>query len=116
VPVTGLRCSCGHAAGDPDEFGDHFRLVFDPPGDTGNDGRAHAELAAGHARAALGLPAGVPLPRHACACGFASEDTAQFDDHLLTAFTPADRVGSDGQRHVPAGPPAPGVRQAAHEP
>jgi hypothetical protein len=103
--VSGYRCSCGFTAGDPDEFGDHFRLVFDRPGDTGTDGRVHAELAGGHARAALGLPAGMPLPRHACACGFSSGDTTVFDDHLLTVFTPAGRIGSDGERHVPAGTP-----------
>jgi hypothetical protein len=27
----------------------------------------------------------------------------EFDAHILTAFTPADAIGRDGQRHEPLG-------------
>jgi hypothetical protein len=41
------------------------------------------------------------LLRHSCACGFQTDDTPEFDDHLLIVFIPADSIGNDGERHVP---------------
>ena len=97
--MSRYQCSCGFAIDDPAEFGDHYRLVFASDDDTGIDGRVHAELADDHARATRRYPDTVP--RHVCACGFATDDTPEFDDHLLTAFITPDRIGTDGNEHLP---------------
>jgi hypothetical protein len=99
--VSRYHCSCGFAIDDPCEFGDHFRLAFEVSDDIGIDGCVHTELADDHVRAAGRYPDTVPLPRYACACGFAADDTAEFDDHLLIAFITPDGIGTDGGRHVP---------------
>jgi hypothetical protein len=49
----------------------------------------------------------VSLPRHVCACGFATDDTPEFDDHLLTAFITPDGIGNDGDEHMPLEPSTP---------
>jgi hypothetical protein len=103
--VSRYRCSCGFAIDDPGEFGDHYRLAFAPDDDIGTDGRVHAELADDHARATGRYPDAVP--RHVCVCGFAADDTPQFDDHLLIAFITPDGTGIDGCRHAPVGPSTP---------
>jgi hypothetical protein len=86
------HCLCGLACDDPDEFGDHFRLVFMPDGDTGNDGLTHAEITS---------PGD---PRNVCSCGLAADDPSELDDHFLMVFTPADSIGTDGLKHIPADP------------
>jgi hypothetical protein len=105
--VSRYHCSCGFTINDPAEFGDHYRLAFAPDDDTGTDGRVHAELADDHARATGPYPDTVPLPRHVCACGFATDDTPEFDDHLLTAFITPDGIGTDGDEHLPLNPSTP---------
>ena len=91
------KCSCGFQAADSHELGDHLREVFMPDNDTAQDGQAHAEAARDN-----------PSPRPAppaicqCLCGFTAVDLAGLDDHLLSAFTPADSIGYDGHEHVPA--------------
>lgn len=92
--MSRYHCSCQFAADDADEFGDHIRLAFARDDDIGADGQLHADLAGGNDR----TPGS---PQHACACSFASDDTLEFDDHLLIAFVTPDSVGADGKRHVP---------------
>jgi hypothetical protein len=105
--MSRYHCSCGFVINDPEEFGDHYRLVFAPDDDTGTDGRVHAELVGDHARATGPYPDTVSLPRHVCACGFATDDTPEFDDHLLTAFITPDGIGNDGDEHMPLEPSTP---------
>jgi hypothetical protein len=105
--MSGFHCSCGFAVDDADEFGDHLRIVFAPDDDTGTDGQVHAEVTGGYARGTGRFPAGSPLPRHVCRCGFAADDTAEFDDHLLLVFVPPDGIATDGDRHVAVNPAIP---------
>jgi hypothetical protein len=63
--------------------------VFDRDDDIGNDGSAHAEVTSGE------------ISGHLCACGFATADTAEFNDHLLIVVIPPDAIGIDGDRHAP---------------
>ena len=86
-------------AGEP-ELGDHLRIAFAADDDTGTDGHQHYELAGDAATLAVSLPDGYPLPAHACACGFATDDTAVLDDHLLGMFIPPNRIGADGRAHL----------------
>jgi hypothetical protein len=62
--------------------------MFTPGDDTAPDGQVHAEAANGAASAGL-----------ACLCGFTAGGIAGLDAHLARAFTPADRIGRDGDRH-----------------
>jgi hypothetical protein len=103
--MSRYRCSCGFAIDDPDESGDHYRLAFARDDDIGTDGRVHAELTGDHARATGCYPDTVP--RYVCACGFAADDTPQFDDHLLIAFITPDGTGTDGDKHAPMEPSMP---------
>lgn len=105
--MSRYHCSCGFAINDPAEFGDHYRLAFAPDDDTGTDGRVHVELADDHARNTGCYPDTVPLPRHVCACGFATDNTPEFDDHLLIAFIPPNGIGTDADKHVPLDPSTP---------
>jgi hypothetical protein len=63
--------------------------MFIPADDTAPDGQAHAE-------AARTDPATLT-----CRCGFTG-DIADFDQHLIDVFTPADAIGLDGKKHDPA--------------
>ena len=104
-----LQCSCGYA-GDEAGFADHLGEVFIPVhDDTGTDGQAHAELAADRARTAGDSPGTGRVPGLACLCGFAAGDAAELDEHLLTVFITADRVGTDDEKHEPAFPAVPGA-------
>jgi hypothetical protein len=100
--VSLFHCSCGFAADDPDELGDHFRVVFTPEDDAGTDGRVHAELADDSAQRA-----GLPAAAHVCSCGLATDDASDFDDHFLLAFIPPDHAGTDGRRHSVVDPATP---------
>jgi hypothetical protein len=86
--VSAFHCSCGFAIDDADEFGDHFRAVFDREDDTGTDGRVHIEV----------TPEGQRQPL-VCACGFES-NAREFDDHLLLVRIPPDNRGNDAETHV----------------
>lgn len=101
--MSRYHCSCGFATGDPDDLGDHLRIAFSALDDTGTDGHQHYELADHATPLAVSLPDGYSLPAYACACGFATDDTAAFDDHLLGVFITPNRVGADGRTHVLAG-------------
>ena len=92
--MSRFHCSCGFAIDDADEFGDHIRLAFTRDDDIGTDGQVHADLAGGSRRSH-------GSPQHVCACGFPSDDTPEFDDHLLIMFVTPDGVDTDGKRHVP---------------
>lgn len=105
--MSHFHCSCGFAIDDPDEFGDHFRLSFAPGDDIGTDGHAHTELTDEYARATGRYPASAPLPRQVCSCGYATDDTAEFDDHMLMVFITPDGIGDDGEKHVPSDPSTP---------
>jgi hypothetical protein len=77
--VSRYHCSCGFAIDHPGEFGDHYRMAFAPEDDIGIDGSVHAELANDYVRATRRHPDAVPLPRHVCACGYATGDTPDLD-------------------------------------
>jgi hypothetical protein len=68
---------------------------------------AHAELADDYVRATRRHPDAVPLPRHVCACGYATGETPDLDDHLLIVFIAPDGIGSDGDKHVLLDPSTP---------
>ena len=50
-----------------------------------------------------------------CACGHATDDPAEFNDHLLLMVLPPDGIGADGHRHVPTDPATP-LLWSAHRP
>jgi hypothetical protein len=91
--MIALNCLCGFAACAPEELTDHLHEAFMRDDDTGQDGIRHAETARDIA-ASEGPPS-----RLTCLCGFITASTAELDDHLLRAFTPADRIGQDGTKH-----------------
>ena len=104
-----LQCSCGYA-GDEAGFADHLGGVFIPVhDDIGTDGQAHAELAVDRVRTAGGPRGTRRVLRLACLCGFAAGDAADLDEHLLAVFIPADRIGTDDEKHEPACPAASGA-------
>jgi hypothetical protein len=100
--MEALQCSCGYA-GEEDGFGDHLGEVFIPPDDVGTDGQVHAEMHPDCVPAAPVDPGAPRLPGFTCFCGFFAEESSDFDEHLLAAFTTADRVGTDGTRHAQRG-------------
>jgi hypothetical protein len=114
--MSRYHCSCGFAIDDLGELGDHFHLVFAPEDDTGTDGLVHAELADDHVRATSRYLATALLPRHVCACGFATDNTPEFDDHLLLVFITLDGIGTDGNKHVPLDPSTPDRWYVAGDP
>lgn len=63
--------------------------MFAPDDNRAADGQLHAEAA---------------VPALACLCGYQANGPAELDVHLAHAFTPADRVGRDGFRYLPASP------------
>lgn len=91
--MTDHRCLCGYAAADANDLTDHLAEMFTPGDDVAGDGQRHAEAASGASRPATPAP-------WKCLCGFEAAGIAQLDAHLLTAFTPGDAVGRDGNRHV----------------
>jgi hypothetical protein len=91
--MTDYHCYCGYAAASADDLTDHLAEMFTPDGDAAADGQRHAE-------AADDTPWPALPPTRRCLCGFEAGDIAQLDVHLLTAFTPADAVGRDGNRHT----------------
>jgi hypothetical protein len=123
--MTAYQCSCGYAAASDGELGDHWGEAFIPADDRDASGVVHAETArevAAKARAVIGITSPVadgsaatndatsddahgtvlgPLA-FACLCGAAFDVLAKLDEHLLSAFTPADRVGHDGRAHARA--------------
>lgn len=90
-------CTCGYQAVGSDELGDHLREMFTSDSDTAPDGQVHAEAARDNPS-----PPSTPPAICQCLCGFTAVDMAGLDDHLLSAFTPADGIGYDGHEHVPA--------------
>lgn len=53
-------------------------------------------------RAANGTTHDEGQVRSACLCGFSDGTADGLDQHLLTIFTPTDRIGLDGNRHAVA--------------
>jgi hypothetical protein len=97
-----LQCSCGYAD-EEDGFGDHLGEAFIPTDDVGTDGQVHAEMPP-DCVPATGAHLDAPrLPGFTCLCGFFTEESSDFDEHLLAVFITADRVGTDGTRHAQAG-------------
>jgi hypothetical protein len=89
--MTQRSCACGYQADSTEDLTDHLGEMFIPPDDIAPDGQAHAEAA--RAEAATG--------HLTCHCGYTA-DIAEFDQHLIGAFTPANQIGHDGIRHAPA--------------
>jgi len=51
-----------------------------------------------------------------CACGFATDDTPEFDDHLLIVFITSDGAGTIGGKHAPTEPAMPDRWYIARDP
>jgi hypothetical protein len=102
--VIGYRCTCGYAAAGDSELGDHWGEVFVPPDDRDVAGVLHAGAAGDGAAGdgAAGGPGAGGRRGVACLCGDAFDHLGELDDHLLTAFIPADRIGRDGRGHASA--------------
>ena len=108
-------CTCGYEATSAEDLRDHLREIFTPDDDRAPDGQLHSEAAGDPARdpaaastargtgSRPGRPGTADNSRAlACLCGYAASGIADLDAHLADVFTPADRVGRDGLRHVPA--------------
>jgi hypothetical protein len=93
-------CTCGYVAASDGELGDHWGEAFIPPDDRDAAGILHAEVAGDVAAGAPGV--GGRRAVVACLCGDAFDHPGKLDNHLLTAFIPADRIGRDGRGHAPA--------------
>jgi hypothetical protein len=89
--MTQRSCACGYQADSTEDLTDHLGEMFIPPDDIAPDGRIHAEAA--RAKGANG--------DLTCHCGYTAA-IAEFDQHLIGAFTPANEIGRDGARHAPA--------------
>ena len=86
-------CTCGYQAQSPEELTFHFEEMFIPASDIAPDGQVHAE-------SAREMCDSTPPPATlTCRCGFTS-DIDGLEQHLADAFTPADRIGLDGQKHA----------------
>src|SRR5215469_13470392 len=105
--MSRYHCSCGFAIDAEDEFGDHLLMAFTPDDDIGTDSIMHAEMSDEFIRLTGDIPASSPLPRHVCSCGFTTNETPEFDDHLLVSFVTPDSIGVDGEKHVPVDPSTP---------
>ena len=93
--MTRHPCTCGYQAESPQELTFHFEEMFIPASDIAPDGQVHAENA---------RDTNCPAPKPAtltCRCGITTSFD-DFDQHLLDVFAPADGVGLDGRKHVPA--------------
>jgi hypothetical protein len=122
--VSAYLCTCGYDAASDGELGDHWGEAFIPPDDRDAAGVRHAEVTSDEAVSEPGTSriagldadhttsasrattedAGGARPRRAafaCLCGDAFDHLGKLDDHLLTAFIPADRIGFDGRIHAP---------------
>ena len=95
-------CTCGYAAASDGELGDHWGEAFIPPDDRDAHGVTHAEATRDDALSAPGTGAGPRMAAFGCLCGEAFDCLGRLDDHVLTAFIPADRIGLDGRAHAPA--------------
>jgi hypothetical protein len=103
--MIAYRCTCGHVAASDGELGDHWGEAFIPPDDRDVAGIRHAEAARDAAvgdGAGGGPESGGRQGVVACLCGDAFDHLDELDDHLLTMFIPADRVGRDGREHAHA--------------
>jgi hypothetical protein len=98
------QCSCGYAPEDADDLSDHLLEVFTPHDALGADGRVHDEIAPDCVRVVGIFPEGERVPSLACFCGFSTDEMPKFDDHVLAMFLTPDRVGVDGDKHVPVVP------------
>jgi hypothetical protein len=98
------QCSCGYASANADEFADHLLEMFTPDDAIGADGRVHDEIAPDRVRVVGVFLEGECVPALACFCGFATDETSKFDDHVLAMFLTPDRVGVDGDKHMPVVP------------
>jgi hypothetical protein len=118
-------CTCGYMAASDGELGDHWGETFIPADDRDASGVVHAEATRDEAVSApetswiarpdadATTPASCATTENAgragsrratfgCLCGDAFDCVGKLDDHLLTAFIPADRIGLDGLPHTPA--------------
>jgi serine/threonine-protein kinase RsbW len=95
-PMSQLLCTCGYQAEDPADLTAHFGDMFIPKDDIAPDGQAHYENSQ-LKHTSAGMPAPATLT---CRCGVTT-NFSDFDQHLLAIFAPADRIGSDGQKHSP---------------
>jgi hypothetical protein len=102
--MTCPQCSCGYVPNDADDLGDHLLEMFIPEDAIGADGCVHDEIAFDRVCAVGIFPEGKRVPLLACFCGFATDEMPKFDDHVLAMFLTPDRVGVDGDKHVPAVP------------
>jgi hypothetical protein len=84
--MAGMRCSCGFTEAADEKIVDHLLEVFAPEDGRAADGLVHLE-----GEASL-----------VCMCG-AGGSASELDAHFLAMFTPADRMGRDGEKHEPAG-------------
>jgi hypothetical protein len=103
--MIAYRCTCGYAAASDGELGDHWGEVFIPSDDRDAAGIAHAEAASDQGAGTPGTGGArraVVACVFACLCGDAFDHLGKLDDHLLTAFIPAGRIGLDGCAHAPA--------------
>ena len=104
--MTQHQCTCGYEAEGLDDLTVHFGEMFIPADDVGLDGQVHAEAARDKTSTGPTPPATLT-----CRCGVTTSFES-FDQLLTDVFTPADRVGLDGQRHAPD-PPADMTRTRA---
>ena len=93
--LKALHCECGYQAADADDLYIHLTEMLLPDGDADRSGIAHAEVAREQSSAPL-----------ACLCGATASTLTELDAHLRAALAPADQIGPDGARHVPADPDA----------
>lgn len=102
--MTYPQCLCGYAPEDFDDLCDHLLEMFTPKDAIGADGRVHDEISPDCVRVVGNLLPEQRVPLLVCFCGFATDETPEFDDHVLAKFLTSDRVGVDGGRHVPVAP------------
>ena len=94
--MTQLLCTCGYQAADLSDLTAHFGDMFIPKDDIAPDGQPHYENSQ-LKHTSAGMPAPATLT---CRCGVTTS-FADFDQHLLDVFAPADRIGPDAQKHAP---------------
>jgi hypothetical protein len=82
--MAGARCACGFTEAEhvDETISDHLFEVFAPDDGKAADGRVHLE-----GETSL-----------LCLCG-AGGSASELDAHFLAVFTPADLVGTDGDKH-----------------
>jgi hypothetical protein len=102
--MTILQCACGYAPSDDEDLSDHLLEMFTPKNAIGADGRRHDEISPDIVRSVRAFPQGQRVPPLVCFCGFGTDETSEFDDHVLAMFLTPNRVGVDGGKHAPVVP------------